>query len=234
MEQSIREAYGKALVELGRGNKDIVVLDADLAQSTMTSLFAREYPERFFDCGVAEQNMIGIAAGLAASGKIAFASTFAVFALGRCYDQIRMCVAQTGLNVKVVATHGGVTVGEDGASHHAIEDLALACTFPGLKVIAPADAVEADQAVRVAANTDGPFYIRLCRPKTPLVYPSGYRFRLGEAVMLREGNDVTVIACGPIVTAALEAARNMERDGIDCRVLSMPTLKPLDERDRHT
>ena len=226
---SAREAYGKTLVELGRENQDIVVLDADLARSTMTYFFGEEFPERFFDCGVAEQNMIGVAAGLAASGKTVFASTFAVFAPGRCFDQVRMNIAQPGLNVKLVTTHGGITVGEDGTSHHAIEDLALACSLPGFRVIVPADAIEAAQAVRVAASTYGPFYIRLNRPKVPLVYGDGYRFSLGKAVTLRPGSDVTVIAIGVMVAPALEAAQRLAGDGIACRVLNMPTLKPIDE-----
>jgi transketolase len=229
MEQSTREAYGKTLVELGEENPDIVVLDADLSKSTMTRLFAQKFPGRFFDCGIAEQNMISIAAGLAASGKTVFASTFAVFAPGRCFDQIRMSIAQPGLNVKIVTSHGGITVGEDGTSHQAIEDLALACSFPGFNVVVPADAAEVTQAVRAAAQTYGPFYIRLTRPKTPLVYAADYRFNLGKAATLRKGKDVTVIGIGIMVAFALEAAQNMARDGIDCRVLSMSTLKPLDE-----
>ncbi len=229
MEQSTREAYGKTLVELGEENPDIVVLDADLSKSTMTRLFAQKFPGRFFDCGIAEQNMISIAAGLAASGKTVFASTFAVFAPGRCFDQVRMSIAQPGLNVKIVTSHGGITVGEDGTSHHAIEDLALACSFPGFNVVVPADAAEVTQAVRAAAHTYGPFYIRLTRPKTPLVYAPDYRFNLGKAATLRKGKDVTVIGIGIMVAFALEAAQNMARDGIDCRVLSMSTLKPLDE-----
>jgi len=228
MEQSTREAYGKTLVELGKQNPDIVVLDADLSKSTMTSLFAREFPRRFFDCGIAEQNMIGIAAGLAATGKTVFVSTFAVFAPGRCFDQIRMSVAQPGLNVKIVATHGGITVGEDGTSHHAIEDLALICSLPGFTVVVPADAAETTQAVKVAAQTYGPFYIRLSRPKTPLVYASDYKFTLGKAATLREGKDITIIATGIMVASAMGAAQNLALDGIDCRVLSMPTIKPLD------
>jgi len=228
MEQSTREAYGKTLVELGKQNPDIVVLDADLSKSTMTSLFAREFPRRFFDCGIAEQNMIGIAAGLAATGKTVFVSTFAVFAPGRCFDQIRMSVAQPGLNVKIVATHGGITVGEDGTSHHAIEDLALICSLPGFTVVVPADAAETTQAVKVAAQTYGPFYIRLSRPKTPLVYASDYKFTLGKAATLREGKDITIIATGIMVASAMGAAQSLALDGIDCRVLSMPTIKPLD------
>ncbi len=228
-EVSIREAYGRTLLELGRENPDIVVLDADLSRSTMTGIFAGEFPDRFFDCGVAEQNMVVIAAGLAASGKIPFASTFAVFAPGRCFDQVRMSVAQPGLNVKLVASHGGITVGEDGMSHHAIEDLALIGSFPGFTVIVPADAIETAQAVRAAAMSYGPFYIRLCRPRTPLVYDDGYRFRLGKAVTMRQGRDATVIAIGLMVAEALKAARDLEAEGIDCRVLNMPTLKPIDE-----
>jgi transketolase len=228
MEQSTREAYGKTLVELGKQNPDIVVLDADLSKSTMTSLFAREFPRRFFDCGIAEQNMIGIAAGLAATGKTVFVSTFAVFAPGRCFDQIRMSVAQPGLNVKIVATHGGITVGEDGTSHHAIEDLALICSLPGFTVVVPADAAETTQAVKVAAQTYGPFYIRLSRPKTPLVYASDYKFTLGKAATLREGKDITIIATGIMVASAMGAAQSLAQDRIDCRVLSMSTLKPLD------
>jgi len=225
----MRETYGKTLVELGRENQDIVVLDADLSQSTMTKIFAREFPERFFDCGIAEQNMVSIAAGLAASGKLPFASTFAVFAPGRCFDQIRMSIAQPGLNVKLVTSHGGISVGEDGTSHHSIEDLALVGSLPGFTVIVPADAIETAQAVRVAAASYGPFYIRLCRPKVPLVYTESYRFNLGKAVTMRQGRDVTIIAIGLMVAAALEAAKNLRREGIDCRVLNMSTLKPIDE-----
>jgi len=226
---SLRDAYGKTLVELGRENPDIVMLDADLCRSTMTQFFAAEFPERSFDCGIAEQNMIGIAAGLAAAGKIPFASTFAVFVPGRCYDQIRMSIAQPKLNVKLVTTHGGITVGEDGTSHQSVEDLALITSFPGFTVIVPADAIETVQAVRAAAASYGPFYIRLPRPKLPLVYDRSYRFQLGKAVTLRQGGQATIIAIGVMVTAALEAAANLKREGIDCRVLSMPTLKPVDE-----
>ena len=228
-EVSLRESYGKTLVELGKENPDIVVLDADLSRSTMTKFFAGEFPSRFFDCGIAEQNMVGIAAGLAASGKIPFASTFAVFAPGRCFDQIRMSIAQPGLNVKLVTTHGGISVGEDGTSHHCIEDLSLICSLPGFTVIVPADAIETAQAVRVAATSYGPFYIRLCRPKVPLVHNEDYRFNLGKAVTMRQGKDATIIAIGLMVSAALEAADNLKREGIDCRVLNISTLKPIDE-----
>jgi transketolase len=228
--ESTRETYGKTLVELGRERGNIVVLDADLSRSTMTCLFAREFPQRFFDCGIAEQNMMGIAAGLAASGKTVFASTFSVFASCRCFDQVRMSIDQPGLNVKVVATHGGITVGEDGTSHHAIEDLALFCSHPHFTVIVPADAIETSQAVRTAADTYGPFYIRLSRPKTPLVYTEDYRFTLGKAVTMREGTDAAIIAIGVMVAHALKAAEGLAHDGINCRVLNMPTLKPIDEQ----
>lgn len=228
-EVSLREAYGKTLVELGRVNPDIVVLDADLCRSTMTQFFAREFPTRSFDCGIAEQNMVGIAAGLAASGKLPFASTFAVFVPGRCFDQIRMSIAQPKLNVKLVTTHGGISVGEDGTSHHAIEDLSLICSLPGFTVIIPADAIETAQAVRVAATHSGPFYIRLCRPKLPLVYTEDYHFNLGKAVTMRQGKEVTIIAIGIMVASALEAAASLEREGIGCRILNMSTLKPIDE-----
>ncbi len=228
-EVSLRETYGKTLVELGKKNPDIVMLDADLCRSTMTQYFAREFPGRSFDCGIAEQNMLGIAAGLAASGKIPFASTFAVFAPGRCFDQIRMSIAQPGLNVKLVATHSGISVGEDGTSHQSVEDLSLIGSLPGFTVIVPADAIETAQAIRAAAANYGPFYIRLCRPKLPLVYNEEYRFKLGKAVTMRQGKDTTIIAIGLMVTAALEAAENLKQEGIDCRILNMPTLKPIDE-----
>ncbi|MBI4297173.1 MAG: transketolase family protein [Chloroflexi bacterium] len=226
--KSIREAYGKALVQLGQINPNVVVLDADLSKSTMTRIFAQEFPKRFFDMGLAEQNLMSVAAGLAASGKIPFASTFAVFATGRAFDQLRVSIAQPGLNVKIVATHGGITVGEDGASHHAIEDLALACALPGFTVIVPADAPEAEQAVVMAAQTSGPFYIRLARPSTSVIHGPGYRFHLGQAEELRSGGDATIIALGLMVVPALEAAVSLEAEGIRCRVLNMATLKPLD------
>jgi transketolase len=229
VEASTRETYGKTLVELGRQSKQIVVLDSDLSPSTMTSLFAREFPGRFFVCGLEEQNMIGIAAGLAASGKTVFVSTFAIFASCRCFDQLRLCLSQPELNAKVVATHGGISVGEDGTSHQAIEDLALYCALPGFTVVVPADAIEAAEAVRIAASEYGPFYIRLSRPKTPVVYPEGHHFVLGKAVVMRQGKDATVIAAGIMVAKALDAADALARQGIDCRVINMHTLKPLDK-----
>jgi transketolase len=228
-EESLRETYGKVLAELGKGNPDIVVLDADLCPSTMTHYFGEAFPDRFFGVGIAEQNMIGIAAGLAASGKIPFASTFAVFAPGRCFDQIRVSVAQSKLNVKIVSTHAGLTVGEDGESHQALEDLALTGALPGFTIIVPADAVETAQAIRAVAALEGPCYVRLCRPKLPTIYDSSYRFEIGKAATLRPGNDVTVIAMGVMVSAALDAQVELAKEGISCRVLNMSTFKPADE-----
>ena len=228
-EISTRDAYGLKLVELGKKNPDIVVLDADLSKSTMTIHFARQFPDRFFDCGIAEQNMVTIAAGFASSGKIPFASTFAVFLPGRCFDQVRMSIAQPGLNVKLVSTHSGISVGEDGISHQAIEDISLACSLPGFNVVVPADGIEAAAAIEAAAETEGPFYVRLGRPKVPVIYPEDYRFKLGKAVSLREGQDVTIIAIGTMVKAAMDAAAELQKEGIDCQVLNLATLKPTDE-----
>jgi len=228
-EASTRETYGTTLVELGRQNEDIIVLDADLSTSTMTQSFGREFPERFCDCGLQEQNMVAIAAGLAASGKIVFASTFAVFVICRCFDQLRLCISQPNLNVKIVATHGGISVGEDGISHQAVEDLALSCALPSFTVVVPADAIETAEAVRAAAVNYGPFYIRLSRPKTPIVNTEGYQFTLGKAVTMKEGKDATIMATGIMVAKALEAADVLARQGTDCRVINIHTLKPLDE-----
>jgi transketolase len=224
-----REVYGKTLVDLGRENPDIVVLDGDLSPSTMTQYFKKEFPERFFEVGIAEQNMIGIASGLAASGKIPFASTFAVFAPGRCFDQIRVSVAQAQLNIKIVVTHAGITVGEDGASHQALEDLALICSLPGFTVIVPADATETAQAIRAVAAHKGPCYVRLCRPKLPVIYDNNYKFQIGRGAEMRSGTNATIIACGVMVAPALEAASQLAQQGINCWVINMSTLKPIDE-----
>ncbi len=224
-----REALGPTLVQLAREGLDIVVVDADLGYSTSAAIFGREFPERFFTVGVAEQNMIGVAAGLAASGKIAFASSFAVFTPGHCFDQVRMAVGQPNLNVKLVASHGGVVTGEDGASAQALEDLSLLLSLPNFRVIVPADVVEAEQAVEAAARSYGPFYIRTMRPKIPIIYDGSYRFRLGQAHLLRPGSDVTVMATGVMVKVALDAAELLAGEGIDCRVLNMASLKPLDQ-----
>jgi len=223
-----REALGPTLVRLARSGLDIVVVDADLGVSTSAAKFGAEFPDRFFTVGVAEQNMIGVAAGLAASGKIAFASSFAVFAPGHCFDQVRMAVAQPNLNVKLVASHGGVVTGEDGASAQALEDFALMLSLPNFRVIVPADVVEAEQAIEAAARSYGPFYIRTVRPKVPVIYEDGYRFELGRWHLLRPGSEVTVIAVGVLVKAALDAAGLLAADGIDCRVLNAASLKPAD------
>ena len=224
-----REALGPTLIALAGEGLPIVVVDADLGASTTARKFRDAYPERFFSVGIAEQNMIGVSAGLAAAGKIAFCSTFGVFMPGRCFDQIRVSVAQTGLDVKMVASHGGISVGEDGISAQAIEDVGVISSLPGVNVIVPADVVEAKQAIEAAARTPGPFYIRTGRPKIPVIYDDSYAFQLGKAHELRAGSDVTVIANGLMVQRALDAAAALEQDGIDCRVLNMATLRPLDE-----
>ena len=223
-----RDAYGEALKELGAKNPAIVVLDADLTKSTKTSVFAKAFPERFFNMGIAEQNLIGTAAGLAAAGKIPFASTFAIFATGRAYEQIRNSVAYPKLNVKIAATHAGLTVGEDGASHQALEDIALMRAIPNMTVIVPADAEETRQAVNRAAEMDGPVYIRLGRPGVPLLFDEKYKFVVGKAVTVAEGTKATVIATGIMVGIALEAAEMLRGQGIDVRVLNMATIKPVD------
>ncbi len=227
---SMREAYGRTLLELGRENPDIVVLDADLCASTMTKYFMQEFPRRSFDVGIAEQNMIGIAAGLAASGKIPFASTFAVFAPGRCFDQIRMSIAQSKLNVKLVVTHGGLSVGEDGTSHQAIEDLSIICSLPGFTVIVPADAIETAAAIRAVATHKGPCYVRLGRPNLPVILDEDYKFEMGKAVTMKPGTDATIIAIGIMVAPALEAAEMLAAENINCRVLNMSTIKPIDQK----
>ena len=224
-----REAYGPALLRLARGGCDIVALDADLAASTGGSKLAAEFPERWFTVGAAEANMVSIAAGLAAAGKTVFAASFAVFMPGHCYDQIRVQIAQQRMNVKLVASHGGVSVGEDGASAQAIEDLALMTALPGMNVVVPCDVVEAEAAMVAAAADRDPWYIRVGRPKLPIVYSAGRRFELGRADRLREGADLTLIACGLLVEPALRAAAALAAEGVESRVLNMAALKPLDE-----
>lgn len=229
MNVATREAYGDALVELGERDKRIVVLDADLSKSTRTDKFAARFPERFFEMGIAEQDMIGFAAGLATTGKIPFVSSFAVFATGRAYDQIRMCIAYSFTNVKICASHAGLTVGEDGASHQALEDIALMRVLPNVKVIAPADAVETKKAVFAAAEIYGPVYIRLGRPPVPTIFDDGYRFEIGKGAMMRKGNDVAIVSCGIMTERAMRAAERLESSGIGTAVLHVPTVKPLDE-----
>ena len=226
---STRRVAGNTLLELGESHRDLVVLGGDLNISTFTSLFGAKYPERFFDFGPAEQNIVSVAAGMAASGKIPVVSTFAVFATSRPYDQLRVGVSQPNLNVKVVVTHSGIITGEDGVSAHSIEDIALMCALPSFTVVVPADAVETVQVIRTAVETEGPFYVRLSRPDTPVVFNNGSRFVLGKSETVREGNDVAIIACGIMVAHALAAAEELAASGIDCRVLNMATIKPLDE-----
>ena len=223
-----REAYGKTLAGLGEENSDIVVLDADLSKSTKTAEFAKVFPERFFDMGVAEQNMMGTAAGLAVAGKIPFASSFAVFATGRAFEQIRNSIAYPGLNVKIAATHAGISVGEDGASHQSVEDISLMRTLPNMTVIVPADATETEKAVKAAVEIRGPVYLRLGRLALPVLFDENYCFELGKAAVLREGQDVTVIACGLLVGPAMEAADILAEENISTRVINMHTIKPVD------
>ena len=228
--EATRDAYGRALADLGRDNKDIVVLDADLSCSTKTSVFCKLFPDRFINCGVSEQDMIGTAAGLAASGKIAFASTFAVFGSGRAWDQVRASIAYPRLNVKIVVSHGGITVGEDGATHQALEDIALMRVLPNMTVIVPADGIETYKAVTAAAKFSGPAYVRLGRPAVPQVCESeDYPFFIGKAIKLKDGKDVSIIACGIMVSQALEARELLEKEGISARVINMHTIKPLDK-----
>ncbi len=223
-----RNYYGKALAELAKKRDDIVVLDADLAGSTKTSDFQKVAPERFVEVGIAEQNMIGIAAGLAASGKVAFASTFGVFASGRCWEQIRLAAAYPNLNVKIVATHCGISVGEDGASHQALEDMAIMRALPNMTVISPADAYEAYAATMAIADRPGPVYMRMGRTEFPTIMPEDTVFEIGKARVMREGSDVTLIGCGQMVSSCMEAAEALAKEGISAEVINMATVKPLD------
>ena len=224
-----RASYGKALVELGAENPDIVVLDADLSGSTQTKKFADVYPDRFFNAGIAEANMMGMAAGLAVSGKTVFASSFAMFASGRAYEIIRNSIAYTGANVKICATHAGVTVGEDGASHQCVEDLSLMRTIPGMTVLNPADDVSARALIKAAAAYKGPVYIRLGRAAVPVIYEEGKTFEIGKALRVREGKDAAILATGIMVNEALQAANMLAAEGIECRVVDVHTIKPLDK-----
>lgn len=224
-----REAYGNALASLGEKYTDFVVLDADLAAATKTGVFKKKYPERFFDCGIAEADMVGVAAGLAASGKTVFASSFAMFAAGRAFEQIRNSVGYPHLNVKIGATHAGISVGEDGATHQCNEDIALMRTIPGMTIVNPADGIEAAAAVEAAINTKGPFYLRFGRYAVPYLYDENYKFELGKGVKLKDGKDVTIIATGLMVHLALEAANTLAAEGIDAEVINIHTIKPLDK-----
>ena len=227
--KATRSAYGEALLELGKKRSDIVALDADLSGSTKTSSFAKEFPDRFFNIGIAEQDMIGTAAGLAKAGKVPFASTFAVFETGRAWDQIRLVVCYSNTNVKLVATHGGITVGEDGASHQALEDITIMRALPNMRVIVPADATETKSVINAVAEIEGPFYVRLGRANVPYVMPDDYEFKLGKAYTFSTGKDVNIIAAGLMVDTALKAAEILSKEGIDTGVINMASIKPLDE-----
>ena len=227
--KATRQSYGEAIAELGKENENVVVLDADLAGATKTNMFAKEIPERFFDMGIAEQDMIATAAGFATCGKIPFASTFAVFAAGRAYDQIRNSICYPNLNVKVCATHCGITVGEDGATHQMLEDLNLMRGLPNMTVISPADDTEAKWAVKEAAKINGPVYIRFGRASTPVIYDDEAKFEIGKAIQFGEGTDATVFATGIMVAEALKAKEELEKEGINIRVVDIHTIKPIDK-----
>lgn len=223
-----RVAYGNALVELGAKRDDFVVLDADLAAATQTGMFKKAFPDRFYDCGIAEADMIGIAAGIAATGKKVVCSSFAMFAAGRAFEQIRNSVGYPHLNVIIGATHAGISVGEDGATHQCCEDIALMRTIPGMTIINPADETEAKKAVEAAFEIDGPVYMRFGRLAVPVIFDDDYKFEVGKSVELKEGNDVTIIATGLMVAEALEAYELLKKDGINARIINMHTIKPLD------
>lgn len=224
-----RDAYGKALVELGENNPNVLVLDADLAAATKTGAFKKAFPERFFDTGIAESNMMGVAAGLATTGYTVFASSFAMFSAGRAFEQVRNTIAYPHLNVKIGATHAGISVGEDGASHQCCEDIALMRSIPGMVILNPADDIEARAAVLAAAEHDGPVYMRFGRLAVPRIFDEDYKFEIGKAVTLKEGNDVTIIATGLMVNEAIEAAKTLEEEGISVELINMHTIKPLDK-----
>ncbi len=225
-----RVSYGNALAALGEKKEDIVVLDADLAVATRTDIFRDKFPHRHIDCGIAECNMMGVAAGIAATGKVAFASSFAMFAAGRAFEQIRNSIGYPGLNVKIAATHAGISVGEDGATHQCNEDIALMRTIPGMTIISPADDVEAKAAVEAAYHHQGPVYLRFGRMPVPVINEvPDYKFELGKAVLLKEGTDVSIVATGLCVAEALEAAEELEKEGINAEVINIHTIKPLDE-----
>ncbi len=223
-----RDAYGKALVELGQKNDKVIVFDADLAAATKTGMFKKEFPERFIDCGIAEGNMMGVAAGMATAGYTVFASSFAMFAAGRAFEQVRNTIGYPHLNVKIGATHAGISVGEDGASHQCCEDIALMRTIPGMTIINPADDVEARLAVMAAAEMEGPVYMRFGRLAVPRIFDENYKFEIGKGVYLKEGKDVTIIATGLMVERALQAAEKLSAEGIDAAVINMATIKPID------
>ena len=223
-----RDAYGQALCELAEKRQDIVVLDADLAAATKTGILKKAHPEMFYNCGIAEQNMISVAAGIAATGKLVFASSFAMFAVGRAFEQVRNSIGYPHLNVKIGASHAGISVGEDGATHQCCEDIALMRTIPGMTIIDPADAIEARQAVFAAAEIDGPVYMRFGRLAVPIVFDENYKFEIGKGAELKNGTDVTVISSGLMVKEALEAYDMLAAEGISARIINMATIKPID------
>lgn len=229
LKKATRQSYGEALLELGKENEKIVVFDADLSTATKTNLFAKEFPNRFFDMGIAEQNMISTAAGMATCGKIPYASTFAVFAAGRAYDQIRNSVCYPKLNVKICATHAGVTVGEDGATHQMIEDISLMRTLPNMTVISTSDDIQTKWAVKEISKINGPVYLRLSRLATPIIYDENQKFELGKAIQFGEGTDATIFATGVTVSEALRAQEILKQDGISVRVVDIHTIKPIDK-----
>ncbi|MCR4943374.1 MAG: transketolase family protein [Clostridium sp.] len=228
MGKATRESYGMALVELGHENKNVVVLDADLSKSTKTEDFKKEFKDRFYNAGIAEQNLMGMAAGMANVGLISFASTFAVFATGRAFEVIRNSICYPKVNVKIVATHAGITVGEDGGTHESVEDIALMCSLPNMTVIVPADHREARAATKAAAEMNGPVYLRFGRCATEDIYDENYKFEIGKGTELVEGNDVAIIATGMMVQKAIEASKILEKEGIKARVINMSTIKPID------
>lgn len=228
IKKATREGYGAALVKLGDKYDNLIVMDADLAAATKTGMFKKAFPDKFYDTGIAESNMIGVAAGLAATGHIVFASSFAMFAAGRAFEQVRNSIGYTHLNVKIGATHAGISVGEDGASHQCCEDIALMRTIPGMVILNPADDVEAEKAVFAAAEYEGPVYLRFGRLAVPRIFDEDYKFEIGKGVELTEGNDVAIIATGLMVNEALMAAEELKKEGINARVINMATIKPLD------
>lgn len=227
--KATRQSYGEALLELGKENEKVVVFDADLSAATKTSLFAKEFPNRFFDMGIAEQNMISTAAGMATCGKIPYASTFAVFAAGRAYDQIRNSVCYPNLNVKICATHAGVTVGEDGATHQMIEDISLMRTLPNMTVISTSDDIETKWAVKEISKINGPVYLRLSRLATPVIYDENQKFEIGKAIQIGDGTDGTIFATGVTVSEALKAQESLKEKGVNVRVIDIHTIKPIDK-----
>ncbi len=225
---AMRDAYGEALLELGASNRDVVVVGADTTGSLKSGVFATKFPERFFNVGIAEQNLVSIAAGMALAGKVAFAGTYAIFVPGKSVDQIRNNIAYPNLNVKLVCSHGGISVGPDGASHQQVEDIAIMRAIPKMKVIVPGDAVSTKAAVKAIAAIPGPFYVRLTRSSTPIVYDSGFEYQFGKATVLQEGSDVALVACGIMVPEALKAAESLRSKGVSATVLDLHTVKPID------